>query len=118
MRYMLMLHADETAGANLSPEEMQAGLDQMRAYVKALEKARAFVATEALDLASTASLVTVRDGEVRVQDGPFVESREQIGGYVIIDVRDEDEARQWASRCPGATWGTVEVRRIRNRSEY
>ena len=60
----------------------------------------------ALDLASTASLVTVRDGEVRVQDGPFVESREQIGGYVIIDVRDEDEARQWASRCPPArTWG-------------
>lgn len=118
MRYMLMLHADETAGASLTPEQMRDGLDQMRAYVQALEKAGAFVATEALDFASTASLVTVRDGEIRVQDGPFVESREQLGGYVIIDVPDADEARKWASRCPGASWGTVEVRRIRDRSEY
>lgn len=118
MRYLLMLHADETVGAALKPEEMKAGMDLMAAYAQALEKAGAFVATEALDFASSGSLVTVRDGETRVQDGPFVESREQFGGYFIIEAADEDEARKWAARCPGATWGTVEVRRIRDRSEY
>lgn len=118
MRYLLMLHADEQAGASIPPEQMKGFMAQMGAYAQALEKAGAFVATEALDFSSSASLVSVRDGETRVQDGPFVESREQFGGYFIIEAADDDEARKWTARCPAATWGTVEVRRIRDRGEY
>ncbi|AEQ52193.1 YciI family protein [Pelagibacterium halotolerans] len=118
MRYMLILHADEVAGAAIPPEQMKAAMDQMGAYAQALEKAGAFIATEALDFAAKGSLVSVRDGETQVQDGPFVESREQFGGYFIIEAANEDEARQWAARCPAAFWGTIEVRRIRDRSEY
>lgn len=118
MRYLLMLHADETVGASMPPEQMKVAMDQMGAYAQALEKAGAFIATEALDFASKGSLVTVRDGDTRVQDGPFAEAREQFGGYFIIEAADDDDARKWAARCPGATWGTVEVRRIRDRDEY
>ncbi|WP_048645388.1 YciI family protein [Nitratireductor soli] len=118
MRYLLMLHADETVGASIPPEQMKGFMNQMAAYAQALEKAGAFIATEALDFASKGSLITVRDGETRVQDGPFAESREQFGGYFIIEAADDDEARKWAARCPAATWGTIEVRRIRGRDEY
>ncbi len=62
-----------------------------------------------------ASLGTT-DGYVAVQDGPYPDTREQLGGYFIIDVTDGDEARRWAARCPGVTWGIVELRPIMDRT--
>ena len=118
MRYMLMLHADETAGKTIAAEDMARFMDQMNAYQRALEKAGAFVSTDALVTSSEASLVRVLGAEVSVLDGPYADVREQFGGYFIIDVADIDAANKWAARCPAATWGTVEVRRIRDVSEY
>jgi len=118
MRYMLMLHADEAAGKAVAPEDMARYMGQMYAYQQALEKAAAFVSSAALVGSSEASIVRVQGGEVSVLDGPYADVREQLGGYFIIDVADIDEANKWAARCPGATWGTVEVRRIRDVSEY
>lgn len=118
MRYLLMLYADEKAGVTIPPEEMAKFMGQLAAYQQALEEANAFVATEALDLAANASVVRMRDGAMQVQDGPYAEAREQFGGYFIIDVADDDAARHWAARCPAAGWGAIEVRRIRDASEY
>ncbi|MFS2180128.1 YciI family protein [Rhizobium pisi] len=118
MRYMLMLHADEAAGKAIAPEDMARFLGQMYAYQQALEKAAAFVSSSALVSSSEASIVRVQGNEVSVLDGPYADVREQFGGYFIIDVADIDEANKWAARCPAATWGTVEVRRIRDASEY
>lgn len=64
------------------------------------------------------SLITVHDGETRVQDGPFVKAREQFDGYFLIEATDDDEARKWVAWCPGAIWGRVEVRRIRDVGEH
>lgn len=117
MRYMLMLHADEKGGEELSSEDMVLFMGQMFAYQKALEKAGAFVATDALVGASEAAVVRARGDTIEVQDGPYSDAREQFGGYFIIDVTDLNEAKKWASNCPAATWGTVEIRRIRVKSD-
>lgn len=118
MRYMLMLHADETAGKAVPAEEMSRYMRQMYAYQQALEKAGTFIATDALVNSSEATIVRVQGDDVSAVDGPYADVREQFGGYFIIDVTDRDEANKWAARCPAATWGAVEVRRIRDVSEY
>jgi hypothetical protein len=112
MRYMLMLFHDHAGGAKISASDMEAYMGQMYAYREALIKAGVFVETNGLAPANTACTVRVEGGEVKVHDGPYAETREQLGGYYLISVRDADEARKWASRCPAATWGTIEVRRI------
>ena len=123
MKYMLMLYADEKAGAAIPPEEMAKAMDILGAYQAALTKAGAFVATNAL--APTWDAKTIRmeggkvtedgtftnvGGELRVHDGPYAETREQFGGYFIIDVKNMDEAITWATRCPAAQWGPIEIR--------
>ena len=113
MRYLLMLYADEAVGTRIPPDQMSKFMDQMFAYRAALIKAQAFVETNPLFTSDTACTVRVRDGDMTVQDGPYADTHEQLGGYFIIDVPDMDAARTWAARCPAATWGTVEIRQIR-----
>jgi hypothetical protein len=118
MRYLLMLYAEEKVGLQIPPEEMKGFMAQMYAYQEALTKAGAFIATEALAPTTDACTIRTENGELKVQDGPYAETREQFGGYYIIEAADMDEARKWAARCPAATWGTIEIRRIRDVSEY
>jgi hypothetical protein len=124
MKFMLMLYADEKAGAAIPEEQMAPAMEALGAYQKALEKAGAFVATSAL--APTWESKTVRmeggrvverhgtflneGGELRVHDGPYAETREQFGGYFIIEAPDMDVAVEWAKKCPAAQWGPIEVR--------
>lgn len=110
MNFMLMLYADEAAGQAVAPDEMAGFMTELFAYKAALEKAGAFIATSPLAPTTQATTVRVRNGRTEIQDGPYAETREQLGGYYIISVRDEDEARLWASRCPAAHWGSIEVR--------
>lgn len=102
----------------MSAEDMSRFMGQMFAYQEALVKAGAFVATEALASSSEACIVRSRGDNFEVLDGPYADAREQFGGYFIIDVTDANEAAKWATRCPAASWGTVEVRRIRDISEF
>jgi hypothetical protein len=125
MKYMLMLYADEKAGAAIPKEDMARAMDLLFAYQEALTKAGAFVATSALSPTWDARTIRMEGGEVRktaggafvneggelrVHDGPYAETREQFGGYFIIDVNTMDEAITWASRCPAAQWGPIEIR--------
>jgi hypothetical protein len=112
MQYMLLLHSDEKAFASFPKEAQEAGMAQYFAYNEALKKAKVYVGGERLHPVSTASTVQVLDGKTKVQDGPYAETKEQLGGYYIIDVPNLDEALKWAAKCPGAHHGIVEVRAI------
>ena len=110
MKVMLMLYADEKVGAQIPAEDMAKTMESLAAYQAALEKADAFVATAALRPTWDARTLHMEGGELRVHDGPYAETREQFGGYFIIDVADMDAALDWAKRCPAAQWGPVEIR--------
>ena len=110
MRYLLMLYADEKAGAAIPKEQMDGFMQLMFAYEAALEKAGAFVMTSPLRPTTEARTVNTEAGELKVHDGPYADTREQFGGLYIIEARDMAEAIEWAKKCPGSQWGHVEVR--------
>lgn len=110
MQYMLTVYVDESGFTKLPPEDQQKGLGAYAAYAEALAKAGAMKASGRLGPSSSATRVRLRDGKPNVLDGPFIESKEQLGGYFLIDVPDLDAALGWAARCPGAAHGVVEVR--------
>jgi len=110
MKYILMLYADEKVGAQIPPEDMAAAMQQLGAYQAALEKAGAFVSTAALQPTWEARTLRLEAGELKAHDGPYAETREQFGGYFIIDVVDMAAAEYWAARCPAAQWGAIEIR--------
>ncbi len=114
MQYILMLHVDETAFPRLSPEEQRRGLAAYAAYTEALTKAGVVVNWNRLQPRSSARTVRAVDGKAQVLDGPFAETKEQIGGFYIIDVPDLDAALAWAARCPATRHGAVEVRPLWN----
>jgi hypothetical protein len=86
-------------------------LDAYFAYTAALQQAGAWIAGDALEDTTTATTVRVREDLV-VTDGPFAETTEQLGGYYLIDVDDLDQALEWARKCPGARYGSIEVRPV------
>jgi hypothetical protein len=112
MQYLLLLHVDESGWHKLSREQQQQGMAAYAAYTDALQKAGVFKGANRLDFSSRAITVRLADGKPRLVDGPFAESKEQIGGYYLIDVPDLAAAISWASRCPAANHGVVEVRAI------
>jgi hypothetical protein len=109
MKYMLLIYGDEHA---LSPEEREACYAESTRLAHELQAAGQFLATAPLHLTAAATSVRVRDGKRVVVDGPFAETREQLGGYFLIEAADLDEALAVAARIPGARWGTVEVRPV------
>jgi hypothetical protein len=112
MKYMLSLYGDEAAGASIPPEQMDQIMAAWFAYDAALKEAGVFLAGEALQPTATATSLRIRDGERMLTDGPFAETKEQLGGFYLLECRDLDEALEWAARCPAAHDGTVEVRAV------
>lgn len=110
MQYMLLLYSAEDQWENLTPEQQQEGLAAYQAYTEALVKAGALVGGSRLRPTSDATTVRLTEGKSQVLDGPYAETKEQLGGYFMIDVPDLDAAISWAARCPGASHGIVEVR--------
>ena len=128
MRFLLMLYAEEKAGAAIPPEQMAKAMEGMYAYQQALEKAGAFISTSALGMTKDARTLRMDGGEVKnidgtfvnqggtlkVEEGPYAEAREQFGGLFVIECEDMDAAVKWAARCPAAQWGPIEIRPIMN----
>jgi hypothetical protein len=112
MQFILMLYVNEAGWPTLSPAEQQQGMAAYFTYTEALIKAGALRSSGRLQPSSTAATVRLSDGKPQVLDGPFADSKEQIGGYYIIDVPGRDEALAWAAHCPAAGHGTVEVRSL------
>jgi hypothetical protein len=112
MRYLLMVCTDEDAVEVRSAEERSAVRAEFDAFGAEMGRRGVLLGGDRLRPTSDATTVQVRDGEVLVGDGPFAETKEQIGGYCLVDCRDLDEAIEVASKVPGARFGTVEVRPI------
>jgi hypothetical protein len=112
VRYLLLIYSDEKAVDRLSEAENEQVLAEYDAYTKNLRTAGKLQAAQRLRPTSTATSVRVKDGKALVTDGPFAETKEQLGGFYMIEANDLDEAVAWASRLPGARRGTIEVRPI------
>ena len=112
MQYLLMLYSDESRWSAMSEAEQRQGVAAYGAYTEALQKAGVWKGSNRLRPVATATTVKVAKGKSQVLNGPYIEAREQLGGYYLIDVPDLDAAITWAARCPGASHGTVEVRPV------
>ena len=112
MRYMLLVHHDEVAFHQRSEVERQGMIRQSVALANQLHASGQYLGAAPLHPSAETSCVRMRDGRRIVTDGPFAETREQIGGYFLVEAKDIDEAIDIASRIPGATIGTVEVRPV------
>jgi hypothetical protein len=110
MEYLLMLYSEEAGWLKMTKAQQEQGVGAYTAYTEALKKAGVYKGGNRLGPSSTGTTVRVANGKSQVLNGPFAESKEQLGGYYLIDVPDLDAALTWAARCPGASHGTVEVR--------
>jgi hypothetical protein len=109
MKYMLLIYTDEQAWTDAERQHCFAESTELAHQLKANGQ---YLATAPLQPVSTATSVQVRDGKRLVTDGPFAETREQLGGYFLIDAKDLDEAIGIAASIPGARKGTVEIRPV------
>lgn len=109
MKYLLMIYSAEAAASAADEQQMLAAYG---AYAGAMAEAGVMVGGERLRPAETATTVRLRDGKTELLNGPYADTREQLGGYFMIDVPDLDAALHWAARCPGAAHGSVEVRPV------
>ena len=112
MRYMLLIYTDETADQASSKEDFDQMMKEYNAFGEWLAEAGIGQLGDALQSTATATTVRVRNGETLSTDGPFAETKEQLGGFYIVDAKDLDQAIEAASRIPGAKHGCVEVRPI------
>jgi len=108
MKYLMLIYANEAAAAATGDSVSPA----YAAYTEAMHKAGVLVGGERLRPTASATTVRVRDGKTQVLDGPYADTKEQLGGYYMIEVPDIDAALAWAARCPGAGTGSLEVRPV------
>jgi hypothetical protein len=113
MKYMLMDYVGEAGWPQLTKEEQEHWLGAYKAYMQAMAKAGVLKSSNGLFPTSSATTVRVANGKPQVLDGPYADSKEQLGGFHIIEVPDLDAAIAWASRSPTALYGVVEVRPVR-----
>jgi hypothetical protein len=112
VQYMLLIYNQEDNWERLSDGEQAAAIRAYRDFTEELRSAGAMVAGDRLQHTANATTVRVRDGQQLVTDGPFAETKEQLGGYYLIEADSLDDAIEWATKLPGSHHGTVEIRAI------
>jgi hypothetical protein len=112
MKFMLLIHGNEEAMNNATTVDSAGMSPEYAAYNEALVKAGAMLGGERLRPTTAAASVRVRNGKTEVLDGPYAETKEQFGGYYLIEAADLDAAMGWAQKCPAAHFGTIEVRPV------
>jgi hypothetical protein len=118
MKYMLTLIGEEGGWEDATPEQMKAEMDRWEEFGKALEQAGAFLAGEGLQESGTATTVRIGDdGERVVTDGPFAETKEQVGGFYLLECENLDEAIEWANKVPLSA-GAIEIRPVMDYEQY
>ena len=114
MKYLLLCCHEEKKLDSMSKSECDAIMEETVAYCEALKKSGHLIGVEALESVQTAMTVQVRNGKLSVTDGPFAETKEQVGGHFLIEARDVNEAIQVASKVPSVRFGTMEMRPVRD----
>ena len=110
MRYLCLIYDDEQKIAGMSKSESDAFMGEYFEFTESIRKSGHYLGGEALQPVQTATTVRVRNGKASTTDGPFAETKEQLGGYYLINARDLNDAIQVASRIPSARLGSVEIR--------
>jgi len=115
MRYLILIYDEQTANPSPEPPDPAVWgpvMEEYNAYSQMLRDKGAYVAGEALQPVTTATSIRVRDGQTMTTDGPFAETKEALGGFYLVEANDLDEALNLGAACPGAKFGTIEVRPI------
>jgi hypothetical protein len=112
MEFMLMSYVQESGWGRLTKEQQEQGMASYMAYTEALAKAGVLKMNRRLAPSASANTVRLKDGKAQVLDGPYVEAKEQLGGFFIIEVVDRQAALAWAAKCPAVGHGVVEVREM------
>ncbi len=112
MRYLCLIYDEEKKVGAMSKSDMEARMGEYGTFTEAIRKSGQYLGGEALQPVQTATTVRVRNGKVSTTDGPFAETKEQLGGFYLINAKDLNEAIQVASRIPSARLGSIEVRPI------
>jgi hypothetical protein len=112
MRYVLMIYGDEKAGMQMTKEQQDTQMAEYWAYTNEITERGINLGGEALLPTTTATTVRVRNGKTLTTDGPFAETKEQLGGFYMLNCKDLDEAIAWAAKIPGARDGSIEVRPV------
>ncbi len=112
MQYLLMIYQNEAEYGKIDPATLQKVMEEYGAFTQSIIQSGNFKAGDRLRNTDTATTVRVRDGKTLTTDGPFAETREQLGGYYLIEAKDLDAALAIAARIPGARYGSIEVRPI------
>ena len=116
MQYILLIYSSDEMWENKTPDQINQIMGEYNAFTESIVKSGNFKAGEELQPATAATTVRVRNGKPQVTDGPFAETREQLGGFYLVEADNLDQAIQMASRIPSAREGCVEVRPIMTRS--
>ena len=111
-KYVALIYGDETQYAHATPEDGARMMQAYGEYTEAVRTAGVFEAGEGLQGTNTATTVRVHNGELSTTDGPFAETKEQLGGFYVFNRKDLDEAIEWAAKIPGASGGSIEVRPV------
>ena len=112
MRYLCLIYENEKSWETMPQAESEAVMNEYFAFTGDIQKSGKLVAGEALQPTQTATTVRVRNGKISTTDGPFVETKEQLGGFYLIEAKDLNEAIQIAAKIPSARYGGVEVRPV------
>lgn len=115
MRFLILIGHDEKGGERMSQEQQEGLFTAYQKYEQELKKAGVLLGGDPLEPSAGAVRLSVEGGKRKVLDGPFTESKEIIGGYVLLEVKSREEALEWASRCPAASlgsWSYVELREV------
>src|SRR5215218_2818765 len=116
MKVLLTVYGDEAEFEAFTPEQMRQAMVDWDEYDKAAREAGVLIVCDGLEGSHTATTLRTRDGRRQVTDGPFIETKEQLGGVVMLEVRDLDEAMAWAERCPGSY--AIEIRPVMDYEAY
>jgi hypothetical protein len=116
VRYLLLIYDEESAGTQTVPppseEDVSKVMGDYNAFTTELRDRGVYEGGEALQPVASASTVRLRDGQAMITDGPFMETKEALGGFYLLNCRDLDEALEFAAKCPGAQVGSIEIRPI------
>ncbi len=112
MRYCLLMHYQEGTEVGLTEEDMAPAMAAFQHYADDLSAAGVLIGTEVLESVVATTTVTARNGNPEIQDGPFADTKEKLGGIFVIEVANLDEALKWAQRNPANGWGLIEIRPV------
>lgn len=110
MRYTLLMHYPEADAESIGAAAIEEGMRAFASYTQTLHQAGVLIAAEVLQPSTSSTTLTKVDGRLAIQDGPFADTKEQLGGTFVIDVPDLDAAIEWADQVPALSWGAVEIR--------